>query len=327
MYVFRYFIFFNILVFCTSYQESKLLKTVKKLRRNGILAMDESIPTIAKRFSENNIKNTKLNRKKYRNLLLQTPDLNKYVSGCILYEETATKNNLNFLKNQGILAGIKLDEGLQKVNKNEYLTKGILNVQKKCETYKFDFAKWRSVFLISASKENIVKNCELLAQYASICQQNGIVPIVEPELLTDGNHTIYETAKLQEKILNYMFNKFHEYNITLESMILKTNMVVPGNSSSVASYPTQVANLTVQTFERCVPSAVPVIALLSGGIEEKMVFLYFKHIKKKIKKAKWYVTFSFGRALQSKCLNKWKNKKKNVYGSQKILLEKLMSIN
>lgn len=327
MYIFRYFIFFNILVFCTSYQESKLLKTVKKIRRNGILAMDESIPTIGKRFSENDIKNTKLNRKKYRNLLLKTPDLNKYISGCILYEETATKKNLEFLKNQGILAGIKLDEGLQKVQKNEYLTNGISNVQKKCDKYKFDFAKWRSVFLISASNDNIIQNCNLLAQYACICQQNGIVPIVEPEILTEGNHTIYETAKVQEKILNLMFHKFHEYNITLEAIILKTNMVVPGNSSSVLSYPTQVANLTVQTFERSVPSAVPVIALLSGGIDENMVFLYFKHIKKKIKKGKWYVTFSFGRALQSKCLKKWKNKKKNVYSSQKILLEKLMSIN
>ena len=178
------------------------------------------------------------------------------------------QEQFGIFKNQGILAGIKLDEGLHKVNQMN-ITKGISNVQKKCDKYNFDFAKWRSVFLISASNDNIIKNCELLAQYARICQRNGIVPIVEPEILTVGNHTIYETAKLQEKILNYMFNTFHEYNITLESMILKTNMVVPGNSSSLCSYPTQVANLTVQTFERSVPSAVPVIALLSGGLEEK----------------------------------------------------------
>lgn len=322
--------------FVCSYQlhNEKMYQTIKKLKTKGILAMDESIPTIGKRFSQYNILNNKKNRNKYRNIvLLQTPDLNKYVSGCILCEETALqKSVIKNLHNNKILAGVKLDEGLIEFNKHEFLTMGLENVKKKCKKFAdlgITFAKWRCVFHISKSQhlpsnDCIQINCNTLANFASICQKENIVPIIEPEIVMEGNHTIYDTAKVQEIILKNLFFTLSKNDILLETIILKTNMVLPGKEASHVSYPTQIANLTIQTFERSVPSAVPIIALLSGGIEENMASLYLKHIRRKIKKAKWYITFSFGRALQHSCLKTWNNNKKNTYEAQKQLLAKLI---
>ena len=322
-------------------KNEKLLNTIQKFNKNknkGILAMDESIPTIEKRFSEFNIKNTKSNRKKYRNLLLNTPDLNKYVSGCILFEETLLqeKNIVKDLKKKNILTGIKLDEGiLFSPKKFEYTTKGIENLEKKCLLYKklgVSFAKWRSVFQISPntpSKINIKENCHTLAKYASICQKYSIVPIIEPEIIMDGNHSIYETLKTQEKILKTMYCIFDQYDIFLEGSILKTNMILPGINHKKNTYPTEVANFTIKSFERSVPSAVPIITLLSGGLSEKDASLYLNFIKKYQKKckSKWNITFSFGRALQHSCLKIWKGNKKNIYEGQKKLLENLIKNN
>lgn len=340
-------IFYISIDFITSYQiqtnENHLLNTIQKFNQNkrkGILAMDESIPTIGKRFVEHNIKNTKLNRKKYRNLLLNTPDLNKYVSGCILFEETLLeqKDIVEDLKKKNILTGIKLDEGLFYSRKKfQYTTMGLESLDKKCLLYKklgVSFAKWRTVFQISCntpSKSNIKENCHTLAKYASICQKHNIVPIVEPEIVMDGNHSILNTFETQQTILKTMYNVFHEYNVFLEGTILKTNMICPGIDvvHKQKHLPIEIANLTIKSFERSVPSAVPIIALLSGGLSEKNACLYLHAIKNCSKKckSKWNVTFSFGRALQHSCLKMWKGNKKNINKSQQILLQKLIDNN
>jgi fructose-bisphosphate aldolase class I len=292
--------------------------------------MDESIETIGKRFDELKIKNTKQNRKKYRDLLLQTPDLQKYTSGCILHEETAEKGVLQHLRNQNILCGLKMDNGLIPFNDNEFLSVGLDKLESKCKKYGplgITFAKWRCVFHICTKKHLpstscIEENCRTLAEFARICQKHNIVPIIEPEVLMNGNHTIYDTANTQQKILINLFHVMQNHGVVLEHIILKTNMVLPGKN--FVSYPTQVANITIQTLERSVPSAVPVIAFLSGGLSEDMASLYLKQIKKVKKKAKWYLTFSFGRALQTSCMKEWSNKKKNVYNAQKELLKRLI---
>ena len=214
----------------------------------------------------------------------------------------------------------------------EYTTKGIENLEKKCLLYKklgVSFAKWRNVFQISnntPTQMNIEENCHTLAKFASICQRHNIVPIVEPEIVMDGNHSIFNTLEIQQKILKTMYYIFNEYNIFLEGSILKTNMICPGIDHKKKTYPTQVANLTIKSFERSVPSAVPIITLLSGGLSEKDASLYLHFIKKNKKKSKskWNITFSFGRALQHSCLKMWKGNKKNIYEGQKKLLENLI---
>jgi len=328
------FIFFNYVI-GYKVNEYKLLNTIYEFKKNknkhkGILAMDESIPTIGKRFSNYNIKNTKFNRNRYRNVLLQTPELNKYVSGCILYEETFLQQK-NILPKKNILLGVKLDQGLLSVAPNKFITKGLDHLEDKCILYEklgITFAKWRSVFHVSEHFDdtNIKENCIHLARYAQICQKYNIVPIVEPEILMDGNHSIYETAKFQEHILKTMYHIFHEYNIFLEATILKTNFICPGISSLKKTYPTQVANLTMNTFDKSVPSNVPIIAMLSGGLSEKTasLYLHFLSLLKKKNKNKWNITFSFGRALQNSCLKTWNGKNKNIYSSQKMLLQKLI---
>lgn len=313
--------------------EEKLLNTIYQFKKNkhkGILAMDESIPTIGKRFTEYNIKNTKCNRNRYRSLLLQTPDLDKYVSGCILYEETFIKQK-SFLPKKNILLGMKLDEGLLSVDQNKFITKGLDNLEEKCSLYEklgISFAKWRSVFCVSDNFDNIniKENCIHLARYAQICQKYGIVPIVEPEILMSGNHSIHQTATFQEHILKTLYHTLYQYNIFLEGTILKTNFICPGISSLKNTYPTQVSNLTMNTFEKSVPSNVPIIAMLSGGLNEKTasLYLHFLSLLEKKKKNKWNITFSFGRALQHSCLKTWNGKNKNIYSSQKMLLEKLI---
>lgn len=330
LYLFLFTFNFNYII-CYQINEKKLLNTIHYFKRNknkGILAMDESIPTIGKRFAEYNIKNTKFNRKRYRNLLLQTPDLDKYISGCILFEETFLEQK-SFLPKKNILLGIKLDNGLLSVAPNKFITKGLDKLEEKCILYEklgISFAKWRSVFCISNNFDdiNIKENCIHLARYAQICQKYNIVPIVEPEILMDGNHSIYETAKFQEHILKTMYFTFHKYNIFLEGTILKTNFICPGNQHIKNSYPTQVANITINTFEKSVPSNVPIIAMLSGGLNEKTSSLYLNFLSKLKKKNKWNITFSFGRALQYSCLKTWNGKNKNIYNSQKMLIQKLI---
>lgn len=322
----------------TNVNNNYLLETIKKLshRKKGILAIDESIPTIGKRFLNINLKNNKKNRKNYRTLLLQTPDLEKYITGCILHEEDLyekVKNNqsyISYLHKRNILPGVKLDLGLKEISNNTFISLGLDTLENKCKKYSNDgirFAKWRTVFKIMPNKTNnllIFENCHTLAKYAKICQNNNIVPIVEPEILMTGNHNIYTTAKIQETILKNLFKIFDEYNIILETTILKTNMVVPGESCQHCSYPNQIAEITIRTMERSVPSSIPIIAFLSGGLTEKKASLNLNAINKLKKKSKWNLTFSFGRALQDSCLKTWKGKKKYIYESQKILIDKLI---
>lgn len=331
-------LFFNNVITYQTNNEKKLLSTINKFNQNkkkGILAIDESLPTIGKRFFEYNIKNTKFNRMKYRNLLLETPYLKKYASGCILHEETLLQKK-NDLQKNNLLLGVKLDNGLMEVDTNKFITKGLDKLEEKCILYKklgIKFAKWRSVFCVSnnfCDIINIKENCIHLARYTKICQKYDIVPIVEPEILMIGNHSIYETAKFQEYILKTMYSIFNRYNIFLEATILKTNFVCPGienKKQNIDKLSTKVANLTLKTFEKSVPSNVPIIAMLSGGLSENTASLYLNNLSKMKTNKKWNITFSFGRALQHSCLKAWNGKNKNINKSQQILLQKLIDNN
>jgi fructose-bisphosphate aldolase, class I len=308
-----------------------LLETIKKLcvPGKGILAADESTGTIGKRFKQIELENTLENRIEYRKLLFSTPNLNKNISGVITYEETLLNDELrNLLLDSDIVVGIKVDKGVKPLygTKNETTTDGLDNLDKRCEEYYklgARFAKWRGVLKIDfecPSQLAINQNCETLARYASICQNNGLVPIIEPEILMDGNHSIVETAKITEKVLTSMYKKLNEHNVLLKATILKPNMVRPGTENTNAIVMSDIAKYTVKALQNSVPISVPGIFFLSGGMTEQDATIALSEINKYSTKKPWYLSFSYGRALQYSVLMEWKGKKENIKNAQNMLL-------
>lgn len=321
--------------------KEELIATARAIARPGfgILAADESTGTIANRFSKINVENTEPNRRAYRELLFTSPDIEKYISGVIFYEETAnqaTKDGKNFVElliEKGIVPGIKVDAGLVIISgtEDETATQGLDKLGDRCAKFYekgFRFAKWRSALKIDVasgcpSDLAISENAHGLARYASICQQNGLVPIVEPEVMFDGSHTIEECAEICERVFAEVIHQLYKHKILLEGMLLKPNMITPGKECTEKATAGDIAFYTVRTLSRTIPAAIPGINFLSGGQSEEEASQNLNAMAKIEGVPKpWYLSFSYGRALQASCLKAWQGKEENVEAAQKAFIER-----
>lgn len=298
----------------------ELSNTLEALLQDGkgILAADESTGTIAKRFAAIGVENTDEKRRDYRLLLASTDDLNTYISGVILYEETFTHTDTQgnsipaLFAKQGIVPGIKVDKGLIDLAfTEEKTTQGLDGLTEKLLHFKSlgaRFAKWRAVYSISShtpSLAAIKANAEGLARYAACCQAVGIVPIVEPEILIDGDHSLQTAAVIHEMVLHEVFHTLYLYEVSFEHMILKPSMVTSGKSHVPFSTPEEIAEYTISVFRSHVPAAVPSINFLSGGQSSTDATLHLNAINQLGKDEPWILSFSYGRALQDDCLKAW----------------------
>ncbi|HKJ04043.1 MAG TPA: class I fructose-bisphosphate aldolase [Geopsychrobacteraceae bacterium] len=301
--------------------------------RRGVLAADESSPTIKKRFETINLESTEENRRAYRSLLLETPGLGDFIGGVILFEETLNQKNAagtplaEVAWKQKIVPGIKVDKGTEKLvgSPGDLITKGLDGLADRLATYVelgARFAKWREVYpitTINPTQLGLRANADRLAHYAATCQDEGVVPIVEPEVLMDGSHDIGRCEEVTEQVLHALFGALRNYGVTLEHMILKPNMVLPGKDCRIAS-PDEIASATIRVFRRVVPAAVPSINFLSGGQspEEATINLNaINHIG-----GPWQLSISYGRALQQPVLEYWQGKAENVELAQSALLKR-----
>jgi len=305
-------------------------------RGKGILASDESNATTGKRLAAYDIDNTFENRRDWRHLLYSAPGLGQYISGAIMFEETlfqSTPDGVQFvdvLKAQGILPGIKVDTGLQPIfgTDGETSTQGLDGLADRCKAYYEQgarFAKWRAVIKCDASacptSTAILENAHGLARYAQIAQQNGLVPIVEPEVtLGPGDYDIERTAYISERVYSHVMRLLNEYDVMLDCILLKPNMCLPGLDAPVAS-PQEVAKYTTRTMLRSIPAAVPGIHFLSGGMSEEESTLNLQALQDACPNAPWSLTFSYGRALQSTTLKTWAGKPENWDKAQDILVK------
>ena len=314
-----------------------LENTITKLaaKGKGILAADESIPTITKRFEALNIKSTADTRLAYRELLVTTPGINEFITGVILFEETlnqTTSTGTTFpalLQKNGLLTGIKVDKGLVNIpnTQDEQVTQGLDGLGERLADYKAkgaSFAKWRSVYAISATTPSalaIRANAEGLATYAALCQAHGIVPIVEPEILIDSDHTIEQSASVAENVLHALFHSLFKHKVKLEYIVLKPSMVINGKKSTAKATTEAVANNTITILRRAVPAAVPTINFLSGGQSPEEATANLNAMNQ-IAGNPWNVSYSYARALQDYCMKTWQGETKNVSAAQKIFLER-----
>lgn len=300
----------------------------------GLLAMDESNPTCHKRFAKLGIPQTEEARRAYRELIVTTPGLGTFISGAILFDETlrqSTKDGrlfLAILKEAGIIPGIKVDLGAKELAgfPEEKITEGLDGLRERLAEYAklgARFAKWRAVLTIGPdipSTACISTNATQLALYAALCQEAGIVPIVEPEVLMDGAHGLERCLETTETIQRALFHKLALYRVDLEGLLLKPNMVLPGEKSSKQDSVEEVADATVRCLLRTVPAAVPGVAFLSGGQSAELASARLSAMNARFKgRLPWAVTFSFSRALQQPALDIWKGNPANVAAAQKAL--------
>ena len=302
----------------------------------GILAADESAPTIAKRFSAINVESTEQNRRSYRSMLFSTPGLDEFVSAVILFEETLTQQSDDgivlpeVLATRGIVPGIKVDKGLQPLANaaGDKVTQGLDGLAERLQTYKTQgarFAKWREVYPISDQNPTALGldvNAEMLARYAAICQTEGFVPIVEPEVLIDGDHSIERSVEVIETVLHAVFHALHRHRVVLECIVLKPSMVTPGKESLSRATPEQVADATIKVFRRAVPAAVPSINFLSGGQTPEEATANLNAMNALCKDAPWELSFSYGRALQEPALKAWQGEAENAAATQQALYQR-----
>lgn len=300
----------------------------------GLLAMDESTATCNKRFAELGIPQTEEYRRKYRELIVTTPRLEECLSGAILFDETIKQSTadgtlfIDILSKKGIIPGIKVDEGTIPMAgfPDEKITEGLDGLAERfADYYKRGarFAKWRAVITIGAdnpSATNIKANAYLLARYAAICQEAGLVPIVEPEVIMDGDHSLEQCAEVTTEVLHAVFNALYAHKVDLEGMILKPNMILPGTKAANQSNAEDIAKATVNCFMRCVPASVPGIAFLSGGQAPALASERLNTMHKRFNNVMpWALTFSFSRAIQQPALDYWNGKDENIAMAQKIL--------
>ena len=314
----------------------ELLNTVNALLAGdrGLLAMDESTTTINKRFEEFGIPQTIEYHRAYRELIVTTPGLGKCISGAILFDETiyqSTKDGILFidvLKKAGIIPGIKVDEGTTDLAgfPGEKITKGLDGLQERLAKYHklgARFAKWRAVIAVNSkipTKECIDANMKALARYAALCQEAGLVPIVEPEVLMDGSHDLKKCFDVTEKVQQVLFDKLSCQNVNLKALILKSNMVLPGLSYPKTASVDKVAEATVNCLLQSVPDTVPGIAFLSGGQSPQKAAAHLNAMQIKYTgKLPWTLSFSFARAIQQPALEIWKGKDENVAEAQRML--------
>jgi len=303
----------------------------------GILAADESTATCGKRFADIGVENNEENRRAYRDLLFSTDDaLSTNVSGVILFHETVYQKSadgtpfIEVLKKKGIIPGIKVDSGVVDLmaSEGECTTQGLDNLAQRCAQYKkdgCDFAKWRCVLKIgknTPSYQAILENANVLARYASICQSQRIVPIVEPEILPDGDHDLERCQKVTEVVLAAVYKALSDHHVYLEGTLLKPNMCTAGMGyKGTRPTPEQIAEATVTALRRTVPAAVPGVTFLSGGQSEEEASVNLNAINNQPRRP-WALTFSYGRALQASVLRAWNGKKENVKAAQDELLKR-----
>jgi fructose-bisphosphate aldolase class I len=297
----------------------------------GILAADESQPTIQKRFASLNIEVTEENRRAYRETLFTTPGIEEFISGVILFDETIRqkaadgRSFVDVLKSRGIIPGIKVDKGTIAMPgfPDEKITAGLDGLRERLKEYRglgARFAKWRAVITIGPgmpTRSNINANAHALAHYAALSQEAGLVPIVEPEVLMDGDNDIERCEEATLATLVGVFHELREYNVAFEGMLLKPNMVIAGKKSLKQAGVGQVAEATLRTLRRAVPAAVPGMVFLSGGQSPELATEHLNAMNT-LGAQPWEISFSFGRALQEPTLKAWKGSPANVAAAQAL---------
>ena len=293
----------------------------------GILAIDESMETCQKRFDSVGVKCSEENRRAYREMLITCSDIEEYISGMILFDETLrqkTSAGVKFtkeLKDKGILVGIKVDAGAKELAgyPGEKVTEGLDRLRERLAEYRelgASFAKWRAVIKIAKGMPSdicVKSNCHALARYAALCQEADIVPMVEPEILIDGDHDINDCYEVSTYVIRELFYALSEFGVSLEGIILKTSMVLPGMQSEESVTAEEVATYTVDAFLNSVPASLPGILFLSGGQSADASTQHLNLINQMFEGLPWTVSFSYGRAIQAPALEIWaKDPKKNV---------------
>jgi len=313
--------------------ELKATAAAMVVEGKGLLACDESTGTVGARLESIGLENNEDNRREWRQLLFTTPNIGDCISGAILFEETLYQDStegepfVDVLKKAGIIPGIKVDSGLKPLcggGSEETWCSGLDGLYEKCCLHYAQgarFAKWRTAVRIDTDKGfptdyAIDEAAHGLSRYARICQEAGLVPIVEPEILIDGDHDIHTTAKVQERLVTTVYKKLRECGVMLEGTLLKPSMTVCGVDCKDKPSVEEIGALTVQTLSRSIPSAMPGVTFLSGGISEEDSSIYLNEINKIDRVAPFRLTFSFSRALQSSCLKTWDGKKENVKAAQ-----------
>ena len=297
----------------------------------GILAADETVPTVTRRLDDHRIESTTESRRAYREMFFTTPGIGQFISGVILQEETIFQRNaqgtalVDILIDHQILPGIKVDEGVKALSGSpaEYITEGLDGLSDRLDENRAlgaRFAKWRAVFRVSDSLPSagcIRANTHALARYAAICQERGMVPIVEPEVLMDGTHSIERCEEVTGAVLRAVFDELSLQRVSLESMLLKPNMVLPGKDSVREASIKEVAHATLRCLRRHVPAAVPGIVFLSGGQNHLRATLHLSAINQLAGPKPWALTFSYGRALQDEALVAWQGRDENIKAGQR----------
>jgi fructose-bisphosphate aldolase class I len=319
-----------------SMNEKILIQTASRLFANdkGLLAMDESNPTCNKRFANLNIPQTLEARRAYRELIITTPGLGESISGVILYDETIRQQKrdgtpfLKVLADAGIIPGIKVDTGAKDLaaHPGEKITEGLDGLRDRLKEY-FQigarFAKWRAVLIIGEgipSRCCIEANAHALARYAALCQEAGLVPIIEPEVLMDGMHTLERCRVVTEEVLRNVFVQLNCQRVLLEGIVLKPNMVLPGLTCPTQESVDEVADTTMKSLWRTVPAAVPGIAFLSGGQSAELASARLNTMNHRFKtQLPWALAFSFARAIQQPALEIWRGEEANVKAAQQTL--------
>ncbi len=302
----------------------------------GILAADESAGTIKKRFDSIQAESTEANRRDYRTLLFTAPGVGNHISGVILFDETIRQNAadgtplVSILQDAGIFPGIKVDTGAKPLagHPDETVTEGLDGLRERLKEYAglgARFAKWRAVYRIGEaipSPACISANAHALARYAALCQEAGLVPIVEPEVLMDGNHDIDDCDIVTEEALRAVFNELAVQDVMLEGMLLKPNMVISGSDCAEQAGVEEVAARTVQCLLRSVPAAMPGVVFLSGGQSDEVATQHLNAMNKIPAVKPWKLSFSYGRALQAAPLKAWGGKAENAAAAQAALMER-----
>ena len=318
----------------TKTESLELIAATLVAPKKGILAADESGGSIQKKFAGLNIEDTFEHRHDYRNIFFTTPNIEDHVSGVILFDETARdfaddgQTVVNYLTSHRIIPGIKVDQGLEHFeNSEETYTKGLDDLPKRLREYYgmgLRFAKWRAAFNMTPSDFAIEENCRILAEYARACQSAGLVPIVEPELVYDGDYSIDESAKITGKILDCLFEQLQNFGVNLRGCILKVNMVLAGKKFAVQSTPEEVGKATAETLKNHVPKELAGVVFLSGGQtpEQATDNLAAVHQNGPFP---WPITFSFARALQDPALYAWAGNNKNNEKARQAFLDRLIA--
>jgi fructose-bisphosphate aldolase class I len=299
----------------------------------GLLAADESSATVAKRFGGVNVENTEANRRTYRDMLFTTPGIGKYISGVILFDETIKQQSLGgvafpkMLEDQGIIPGIKVDGGAKDLpsHPGELVTEGLDNLRGRLADYfklGARFAKWRAVITIGKDMPSwgcVEANAHALARYSALCQEANIVPIIEPEVLIDGDHTIERCFEVTEATLRATFQACYSQRVSAEHLILKASMVISGKGCPVQASEAQVAEMTVTALRRSVPAALPGVVFLSGGQSDEKSAAHLSLMNSAHKaELPWPLTFSYSRALHQAALKAWSGKQENWKAAQKV---------